>query len=393
MESRKNPVLDFLLLLLGRKRLVLGIVLLTSSITAVYSLVMDKTFDSTALILPPEGGSSPLLGMLGDLPMGDMLGSLGGLGGGAGGEYFTAILNSRTMLEGLLETFDLRAHYEMEDDEIEKILKVMRDAIYAELEFETGMIRLTVEDKDPVTARDMAQWMIQRLEETNHDFNTRRARNSRLFVGGEVAKARAELDSLETDLVGFQQRERMLEPTEQASVIIARYSELKAQEAVKELELRMARTRLGASHPEIARLEGELAAVRGQLKQSYERGDSDLFLAVADLPETTLEFLRRKRELEIANQKLLFLLPQLEKAKIDEVNDTPVLEVIDPPRVAEKRIRPKRALMVLAAGAVSLLVASLLALFLERLERNPELAGQWASVRGHLGRLRRFKLD
>jgi len=394
MESRSNPILDFLLLLLGRKRLVLGIVLPTMVAVAVYSLAMDRTYESTALIVPPAGGSSPLLGMLGDLPMGDLLGGLGGLpGGGGGGEYYTAILSSNLMRAELIERFDLKTYYELPDAKFEELLEILDDKVSASLDFETGMISLAVRDKDPARAREMADWLIERLEELNRDFRTRRARLTREFVGGQVAGVRADLDSLEQDLLDFQRRQRVLEPEAQAQAVIGRYGELKGQEAVKQLELDMVRRLRGAANPEVARLESELAAIRDRLEASYERGDSDLFLAVAELPQATVEFLRRQRELEIANKKLVFLLPQLEQAKIDEVNDTPVLEVLDPPRVAEKRIKPRRTVMVLAAGAVSLVVASLLTLFQARLAGNPALAGQWSGVVGHLRRLARLKLD
>jgi tyrosine-protein kinase Etk/Wzc len=393
MESRSNPVLDFLLLLLGRKRMVLALVLPTMLIVAVYSLVMEKTYQSSALIVPPAGSSSPLAGILGDLPMSDLLGGFAGLSAGGGAEYYLAILNSRVLREGLLEEFDLRRHYSMEKAKIEDVFEVMGERIHSELNFDSGMLELRVQDKDPVLARDMARWMIDRLEDLNRDYRTRRARNSREFVHGEVAKVRAELDSLEQDLVSFQRRQRVLEPEGQAQAVLGRYGEIKAQEAVKELELRLASRLRGPAHPEIRRLESELTAIREQLKAGYELGDSDFFLAVADLPEATVDFLRRKRELEIAGKKLIFLLPQLEQAKIEEVNDTPVLEILDPPRVAEKRIKPKRTLMVLAAGLISMLVASLLALLLDRMERDPALAGQLTRVGGHLRRLLRLKLD
>lgn len=393
MQSRPNPLLDFLLVLLRRKRLVLGITLTTVAIVAVYSLVMEKTYTSTALIVPPEGGGGSLMGMLSDLPMGDMLGGLGGMGGDGGGEYFTAILGSRVLRMGLIERFGLREHYELEDTEIEDVFDEMDERFVAELDFESGMIRLSVLDKDPELAREMADWMIARLEELNHDYKTRRARNRREFLGGEVGRVRVELDSLEREMVAFQEDEHLLEPTEQARAILGAYGELKSQEAVKELELRLAKRQRGLKHPDVARLSSELAAIREQLAKSYDSGDSDLFLAVSDLPATTLEFLRRQRELEIAGKKLIFLLPQLEQAKLEEINDTPVLEIIDPPAVAEKRTKPRRTLMVVASGAVALLVASLMALFLERLDGNPALAGQWSDVAGHLRRLLRFKLD
>jgi len=385
-----TPILRFLLLMAARKSLVLWLVLLTCGITAVISLVMTKTYESRAVIAPPQGGSSLISGIMGDLPMGDLLGGLAGGAGGEGrGQYFVVLLNSRQVLEELARQFALRAHYMMEDAKVEDLLKQVSESAFAEMDFDTGMIILTVRDRDPELAWKMAAWLVERLEALNHELRTRRARNSRHFAEREVAQIRRELDSLEHGMTVFQEESRMLEPEEQGRAIMAKYAEIKTQEALKELELRMARQNYGPRHPSVQQAEQELAAIRAQLKESWETGDSDLFMAIRRLPGATMEYLRHERELEIANQKLLFMLPQLEQAKLDEVNDIPVLEVLDPPVVAEKRIKPKRTMMVLAAGALSFLAASILVLFLDRLEQDPAFAASGRNLAARLWGRRR----
>jgi tyrosine-protein kinase Etk/Wzc len=388
-----NPFLDFLLQMMGRKRLVLAICFFTVLMTAIYSLMMKKTYASAALILPPEGGGSPLSALVGSLPMGDLLGSMSGMGGGGGGgDYFLSLLNSRVMHEGVIEEFGLREHYGMESAQVEDVLMESHSLISASLDYESGMISLVVRDHEPALTQAICLWMIDRLEVLNLDFKVRRARASRLFISGEVVKLRAEVDSLEMALLSFQEREHILEPEAQAAAILRGYGELKGQEALKDLELKFALQRHGSSHPKAVQLRAELLVVQTQLRESYEEGDGDLYLAVADLPRKSLSFFRYKRELEIANQKFAFMLPQLEAAKIEEVNDTEVLEVIDPPRVPEKRIKPKRTVMVVISGILALLVSAVLVLFLDRLESNSVLARQWRELMDHIKNLLRLRL-
>jgi tyrosine-protein kinase Etk/Wzc len=367
-----SPFLRLLLLMAGRKNLVISMVLTTSILTAAYSLWMDKTYESLAVIAPPTGNSGMLSGLLGDLPMGDMM---GGLAGGAledgQAEYFVALLNSRQLREELIGQFDLRRHYKKETAKIEDVLKVVGKRVSASLDFESGMIHLSVQDKDPRLAHEMAQWLLGRLETLNLELKTRKARMNREFAEKEVRLMRADLDSLERSLLLFQSQSRMLEPEAQGQAILGKYSEIKAQEAVKELALRLARQNYGPRHPVVKQAEEELSSIRAQLKASWETGDSDLFLAVRNLPVATMEYLRFQRELEIANKKLMFMLPQLEQAKLDEVNDNPVLMVIDPPRLPEKKIKPKRSLMVLVAAFAALLMSGVLVLFLDRREQDP----------------------
>ena len=384
MKSSEHPVLDLLLLLLGRKKVLYSIVLVSMVLTAAYSLVMPKTFTSYALVVPPAGSDTGLASIIGSLPMGDMLGGMVGVNAGGDGGYFLAVLQSRVMMERVLDEFDLREHYKMPDEKIEIVLKKMRRMIRASLDFETGFISLNVLDRDPQYAYEMCSYLLSELEKLNREYKVRKAASTRRFVQGEVGKIRARLDSLETALVQFQQTQRVLEPTEQARVILSEYAEIKTQAELKELELRMARMDYAANHPEIKRLEAELLALRTKLQDSYENGDSDLFLAISDLPATAIDYLRYQRELEIENQKLIFMLPQLEQAKIEEVNDTEVLQVLDPPRVAEKKTKPKRAIMVLAAGFLSLIVGSLIVVLLDRIEQNQEFRRRWDLLMKHI---------
>jgi tyrosine-protein kinase Etk/Wzc len=385
MATEGNPFLQFLLLLIRRKHLVLGMVFLSAAITAVYSLVMDKTWEAQALIVPPSGDQGGLAGLLGDIPMAGMLGAF--MGEGGGGEYYLAIINSRVMYRALDERFDLRSVYDLDaDTEVEVLDKVIVRNLSAEFDLNTGMINLSVRDKDPQRALDMCQFVIAELERLNRQYSSRKAGENRRFIQGEIDKIYAGLDSLEHLMLAFQDRERVLEPERQAEALLKGYGEFKSRLELKELELNLARRNYASGHPVLVELEREVAILRERMVKAYSRGDEDLFIAIKDLPRATLEYLRIKRELEIGNQKLLFMLPQLEQAKIQEVRDTDVLEVLDPPRLPEKRIKPKRTLMVALAGLVALVVASLLVLVQKRLEEDEALRGQFDQlVRGLRG--------
>jgi tyrosine-protein kinase Etk/Wzc len=383
--SDESPVMRFLLILAARRAMVLRVVFLAALATAVISLVLPRTYQSVAVIAPPSGSKSLISGLLGSLPMGAMLGGMApDMGQEGEGEYFTVLLNSRQLQTEMIEVFHLRAHYRMPKAKIEDILKRLGRKVSAELDFETSMIVLTVQDKDPVVAWAMASWMVKRLEKMNHDLKTRKASNNRQFSEREVAQIRWDLDSLERGMTRFQLDSRMLEPEEQGKAIMTEYAQVKTQEAVQELKLRLLRQRFGDQHPEVRQAAQELEAIQTQLRQSWERGDSELFLAINQLPAATMDYLRHQRELEIANKKLIFMLPQLEQAKLDEVNDVPVLEVLDPPVVAEKRIKPKRTIMVLTAAFMAFVVASGLALFMDRLERDKAFAQSMDTVRRRL---------
>ena len=55
-----------------------------------------------------------------------------------------------------------------------------------------------------------------------------------------------------------------------------------------------------------------------------------------------MNFLRLKREVEIQNKILTFIIPMLEQAKIEEKKETPTILIIDSPQVPDYKIKPKR---------------------------------------------------
>lgn len=392
MAPEGNPFLQFLLLLFRRKRLVLGLVFVSTLLTAIYSLVMDKTWEARALIVPPTGDAGGLAGLLGDIPMAGMLSAFTGESGS--GEYYLAILNSRVMYDALVARFDLRTVYELDaDTDVEDLYELMSENFSSEFDVNSGMITVLVKDKNAQRALEMANFVIAELERLNRQYSSRKAGENRRFIQGEIDKIYTGLDSLEHLMLAFQDRERVLEPERQAEELLKGYGEFKSRLELKELELSLARRNYAAGHPRIKELETEVGILRERLLKAYAHGDEDLFIAIKDLPKATLEYLRLKRELEIGNQKLMFMLPQLEQAKIQEVRDTDVLEVLDPPRLPEKRIRPKRTMMVGLAGLAALAVASLLVLVQKRLDEDEALRTQLDELSRHLRGLLSFKRD
>jgi uncharacterized protein involved in exopolysaccharide biosynthesis len=70
-----------------------------------------------------------------------------------------------------------------------------------------------------------------------------------------------------------------------------------------------------------------------------------------------------RRQVAVAQEVYLTLRREFESARIDEVNETPVITVIDPATVPHQRVKPKRTLTVLVSVAIAFVVAVTVALF------------------------------
>jgi uncharacterized protein involved in exopolysaccharide biosynthesis len=140
--------------------------------------------------------------------------------------------------------------------------------------------------------------------------------------------------------------------------------------------------------------EGRLEEVRGELREAEDR--QQRFLQrnrdYQNSPELLFQSERLQREVEFRQQLYTVLAESYERAKIDEVRDTPVITVVERP---ELPARPDRRGLVkwgLVSLILGLILGSILALIREALARTrtdepaefAELAELWRSSKDDL---------
>jgi len=136
----------------------------------------------------------------------------------------------------------------------------------------------------------------------------------------------------------------------------------------------------------IADSEKELRSTEEQLKTFYQRNRS-----WEQSPELRVEESRFRRQVEIRQEVLLTLRREYEMARIEEVNDSPVITVIDPAVPPLEKSKPRRVRLVVLALCLGTGLGLLGALGVEYLDR---LRGDGAPEYRELSELtRRFRRD
>ncbi len=132
----------------------------------------------------------------------------------------------------------------------------------------------------------------------------------------------------------------------------AQYRQSQAREQRKFVEQRLA--------------DGE-RALRGaeeDLRTFYERNRS-----WQQSPQLSFEEGRLRRQVEIRQEVYLTLQREYEAARMQEVNDTPVITVIDPAKPPTKRSKPQRTLLVITALVLGAMVGAVWAAGSEYFDR------------------------
>lgn len=375
VQAAPNWVANTAVLWAHRRRLA-RIAAISLALSLAIAFLLPKRYDSTARIMPPGSstGSTALLAALAGRS-----GSLGGLGALAGGLFggggntalFVDLLRSGTVSGHLIDRFDLmrvyHARYRVDAAKhLTKQTKIVDDK-------RSGVITLTVSDRDPVRARDLAQGYLDELNQLVNRTNTSSARQERIFLEQRLQGVRADLEKAQHRLSDFSSTNATVDMKEQARATVDAASRLEAELIAQQstlsglrqiygdgnVRVRSAEARIGVLQGEVARMGGsakELPA-NGQSTQEGGSAEESLYPALRQLPRLAVPYADLYREVQVQEAVYQLLTQQYELARLEEAKDVPVVSIIDAPGIPEKKSFPPRLLLSLLLTATAVLVS------------------------------------
>ena len=348
-----------------------GILTLITLISLGIALLWPKTYMSTAKYVQYDSSVSGSLGGLissfTNLPSG---------GEKVNTEQSAIILRSRTMLDTVIEEFDLAAVYEKEIQE-ELRLKLEENTIIEEIR-EAGIgfnpivsVSISVLDRDPLRAKEMVEFYLEELDNRMVEINQRNAQRMLTAYEARYQQNLTDLESATQELVDFQKTYGILEPQTQTAALIGNAAQVKAQMTALDVEIGVAQSLLSASSGELT----ELLERKRQLEKTYNSlivdpvnairspdevftdATLDVFPALEDMPTLAAEYLRLFREATVQQEIYKVLLPQYEQQKMMVMESNSGLELIDQPNLPTYKEKPKRAFIVIAGFFFGLFAA------------------------------------
>ena len=393
-EEDSISLLDLLVVFAKHKKKILLVPILAGGIVAGYSLQLPEIFEAQTTLLPPEQQkNSSAMMMLNQLgPMAGLAGDA--LGVKSSGELYVSMLMSRRIGDQLIERFDLVTVFE-DAKTTNDVRKALAGAMTVSLGRKDGIITISVEDRDPQRAADMANACVEELDKLTHEFALSEASQRRLFLEKQLTEAKEGLQKAEVAMKSSQEKSGLIQLDEQGRAIIEAIANLRAQISFKEVALGSLRLSATEKNPAVQRSLSELDQMRRQLAQFESSNPTNklsgsILMNTSKVPEAGLEYLRRMRDLKYFETIHGLLKSQFEMAKVDEARDAPLIQVLDRAIPPEKRSRPKRTQMVLMAGIATGFLMCLMAFMLEAKEQaanDPEQAGKLEVFRENLWKI------
>lgn len=390
MNNETKPLdeldlIEVIRVILKNRRLIITIVTISAIAAVVYSLLTPQIWQSEASFyaLSDKGTELAVTGTSMDKLARDLLEQ------NMQNETMTVIdiMNSRRLSEEVIRRFALIDYFKLKDPDplanMDDALKKLNKLVHIDFNEDNYLIHMKVESKYKDLSRDIADFYLKRLEEYLGQNRMVKGKRNRIFLEGRVNEIFNSIDSLQIAIRDFKTSHNAVDLKEQSSQLIAQYSDLMASKMKLEIALELARSNYPPSSTIVQDIEAQLLTTGNQIR-SLERADKDapnrFQLDLSRLPSLSADLARMQMNLDILSVVHDYVRPEYEKALLEEQKNMPQLELLDTPRGAGRRIRPRRALIciitVIMAGIFSILLAIIKETLLSQPERLRDLKDQ-----------------
>ncbi len=371
-----SSFVEFLVMTVKYRKFLFWLVFISTIGATTYALLAPKWYKSVASVLPAE--RTDFLSSLSGLN--NLVKNFSATGGGLSAltsldesDKYVAIVKSATVRDDVIRKFDLRNVYDLEDDYYEKVIKEYESNVEIEIADE-GNLTVTVYDKDPQRAADMANFMMERLNDINTELSITTAKANREFIEKRYLQNNHEIDSLENAMQNFQTKYGIVSMTDQVEASIKAMTTIYASLAEKEIEFNVLERTYSSSHPLVQSAKIEIEELNKKINQINAGVDSsqqelNLIIPFKKAPKLGNEYIKIYRNLEVQYKILEFVTPLYEQAKVEEVRNTPSVLLLDKAYPADRKAKPKILLYFLLSFVISTSVAFIILIVIESFHR------------------------
>jgi len=352
-------LLDYLLVLAKHSQMIIYTSVAVTFLTYLILFVSPNKYTASAKLLPPQQNMTMSAQLLdsrggGALPT-TSSGGLGGMAAGllglkSPGEIYVGMLTSNTILDRIIERFNLRELYGAKF--IESARKDLSNSAVISAG-QDGLITIEVTDENPRQAAAMANAFVEELDNLLQRMASKEAMSRLSFLEKELAQASHNLTKAEETLRTFSEQRSVIQIEDQTKGMLEYIASLRAAIDAKEVELQVLRQQATPFNYQVINLETELKSLKEKLRAAEAQTDQtcigDVCIATSKVPALGLEYIRLYREVKFQEGLYQLYTRMVEIARIDMVRDVSVIQTVDQAIPPEKKSN-KRGLPAMLTG-------------------------------------------
>lgn len=362
-------VLDFLRTLWGSGPFLAKFVLAGTMVGLLLGFLLPSRYVAVARLMPPSTQPGSGMAMLAAISgkgdgMAGAAGDLLGMSGGSGA-LFAGILQSETVEDRLVERFDLRQVYRdrLEQDARQDLAE--RTGIAEDRK--SGIITITVTDRDPRRAAAITAAYIEELNRLSAELSTSAAHRERVFLEERLRDVKLDLDRAAQDFSRFSSQNTAIDIKEQARAMVEAAAQLQGELIAAESQQKGLEAIYASGNSRVRAVAARVTELRKQLEQlggaeEAAPGAAGVYPSIRQLPILGVKYADLFRRTRIEETIYETLTEQYELAKVQEAKETPVVKVLDPAQLPERRSFPPRLAIVLLCATLAAATGSVSAI-------------------------------
>jgi capsular polysaccharide transport system permease protein len=257
-------------------------------------------------------------------------------------------IQSPAMLAELDRQFALRKHYAEPLDPLRSIsrtgsmddaLRFYRRMVSVTIDEQTGLVVVAAQAFNPTYSRKILEVILQRSEAYLNRAASEVVTGQLAHLKEQVRKATTELEKARTDLVVFQDNNRLLTPQDAASPVLGAIGRLEGDLVAKRAELQAALSYLNPTSADAIKLRSQVKALQTQIASEKSRlagsGGSDRISSSAAV------FEKKKMRVEFAADVYKASITALEKAQFEAAKKSRTVVMVQPPTLPDEPSYPK----------------------------------------------------
>ena len=332
------------------------------------AFLLPKRYQSSTQLMPPDNNSNSqmLMAALASRT-GNGLGAVAGdlLGLRNSGALFVGILRSATVEDRLVQRFDLKRVY---GDKLELDARTeLADNSGISEDRKSGIILITVTDRDPRRAAALAQAYVEELNRLAAELSTSAAHRERVFLEERLKTVKQDLDQAQREFSEFASKNTAIDIKEQGRAMVDAAARLQGQLIAAESELKGLEQIYTPSNVRVRSVQARISELNRQLQKLGGKGpeeavstvngpsaEESLYPSIRELPMLGVPYADLYRRTKIEEVVFETLTQEYELAKVEEAKETPSVKVLDVASVPEKKSSPARLQIIVLCGVLVL---------------------------------------
>lgn len=338
-------------------------------LTIIVSLFISNKYRAESTLLPVASGAG---GIMGDLAG---MAALAGINVGGNSDNSMKVMvvaNSRTVKEQVINDLGLikiiGGDIPKKRDPMQYTIEQFDELLTVTSDKKTGVITIGFEWEDPELSAKIVNTYTDTLQDVLESKALNIEKMQRVFFEKKLREERAKFSEQKHSLAAFQKRSKMIEPVEQARGTMTLYSALMTQKMALEMQVQGLETALSPENPRLVSVKRQLSEINRKIRSLEGTTDEGALPSMGNAPDKMIEYTDIMEGLKTSQGVYETLTKLYEKSKLDEAKSDLYVEVIDQAIPPDKKIKPKRALMVVVAGMTALFLSVFIVFFMEWFE-------------------------